>query len=125
MSVPSIFQQWNACRQWLLPAVECSGEDMEEGDLINALVTGQAQIWPGEEAAMVTQLVEQDGHRLLHVLLGGGNLRELLLMHFGVASWGRAMGAQWATINGRAGWGRVLEPFGFVLRDGELWKALT
>jgi hypothetical protein len=46
-------------------------------------------------------------------------------MHFGVASWGRAMGAQWATINGRAGWARVLEPFGFVPRDGELWKVLT
>lgn len=124
MSAQHILQQWNGCRQWLLPAAARSPDGMEEGDLINELILGRAQIWPGERSAMVTQLVDQDGERLLHVLLGGGDLKELLLMHFGVASWGRAMGAGWATINGREGWARVLRAFGFVPRDGELWKAL-
>lgn len=73
---------------------------------------------------MVTRLVLDDGQRLLHVHLGGGALDELLAMMPGLAAWGRAMGAQFATINGRAGWARVLRAHGFRQRDGELWKAL-
>lgn len=121
MSTKSIFDQWNACRQWLVPAME---DEWAEGDLINDLILGRAQIWPGERSAFVTQLIDQDGKRLIHVLLGGGDIKELLLMHFGIAAWGRSMGAAWATINGRKGWDRVLQRFGFVPQDGELWKAL-
>jgi len=119
-----IYATWECCRKVLVPAIARSTDDLDEEELLNALLIGQAQIWPGERSAMVTQLIDQDGKRLLHVLLGGGDLKELLLMHFGVAAWGRAMGAQWATIHGRAGWARALRRFGFFLRDGELWKAL-
>ena len=113
--------EWNACRQWLAPAMD---GDPEEGDLINDLILGRAQIWRGERGAFVTQLINENGQRLLHVLLGGGDLLELLQMQVGIAAWGRTMGAHWATIKGRKGWTKALAPFGFTPRDGELWKAL-
>lgn len=121
MSSARIFGLWNACRHWLAPAM---GPELEEGDLINELLLGRAQIWPGENAAIVTQLIDTDGKRFLHVLLGGGNLNELAAMQFGLAAWGRAMGAEWASINGRRGWARALLAFGFRPEGEELWKAL-
>lgn len=112
--------EWRLCREWLLPALE----DLTERQVLEQLAAGQAQLWRGDRSAMVTQLVNREA-RTLHVLLGGGDLRELLTMQVGVAAWGRAMGAQFATINGRPGWARVLARHGFELRDGELWKPLS
>ena len=117
---PILAAQWAACRDWLLPAID----DVDEAEVVDQLSRGFAQLWRGERSAMVTQLINQDGVRLLHVLLGGGDLLELLALQHGVAAWGRVMGAQFATINGRRGWKRALLRHGFVPRDGELWKAL-
>lgn len=121
MTVESIFAAWNRCRKLLVPAMT---DEYDEGELINELILGRAQVWPGENAAFVTQLVNTDGARFLHVLLGGGDIREMLAMHFGLAAWGRAMGAEWASINGRKGWARALARFGFEPHGDELWKAL-
>lgn len=108
------------CREWLLPALR---EDTES-DLIAGLREGRAQLWPGLRSAMVTQLLSGPD-RLLHVWLAGGDMRDLLALAPGVEAWGRAQGAQYATINGRKGWARALRRTGFEPHgDGELRKAL-
>lgn len=95
--------------------------DVTEDEVREHLVNGTAQLWPGERSALVTQLVLRS-ERILHFLLGGGELQELVVMHSGVAAWGRAMGAHYATINGRPGWARVLRAHGFERRDGNLLR---
>jgi len=119
--VPHLVDEWLLCRRWLVPAIAVG--DLSEDIVFGRVSSGLAQLWRGERSAMVTQLENGDVRRL-HVLLGGGDLRELIAMHFGVAAWGRVMGADFATINGRRGWSRALLRHGFELRDGELWKAL-
>ena len=116
-----IAAEWARCRPWLAPAL--AQADVAEDVVVEQLLGGLAQLWRGQRSAMVTQLIKGE-YRQLHVLLGGGDLMELLVMQVGVAAWGRAMGAQFATIHGRAGWARVLGRHGFVARNGELWKDL-
>ncbi len=105
---------------WLRPALT----DATEAELITALLNGQAMIWPGDAAAMVTSLEEGPEGRFLHVWLAGGDLDGVMALKPGVEAWGRAMGCKFVNINGRPGWARLLRGDGFALIDGELRKPL-
>ena len=110
--------EWGRVRRWLLPAMV----DTTEREVVGELLSGRATLWPGERAAFVTTLITDPDR--MHVWLGGGDGAEMVAMIPGMAAWGRAQGAKWATVNGRRGWKRRLRDFGFEPRDGELWKAL-
>lgn len=73
---------------------------------------------------MVTQCVSRPDGRALHVWLAGGDLAGVLALKPGVEAWGRAQGCDFVTINGRAGWARVLRRSGFRNVDGELRRDL-
>lgn len=105
---------------WLRPALI----DTTEAELIEALRTGEAMIWPGDTAAMVTSLQDGPEGRFLHVWLAGGDLGGVMALKPGVEAWGRAMGCKFVNINGRPGWARLLRDDGFSLVGGELRKAL-
>jgi len=114
-----MIEQWVRVRKWILPALV----DATEAEVIADIMSGKATLWPGERCAFVTQLLAGE-NRLLHIWLAGGDGREMMAMVHGMAAWGRAQGAQFATVNGRKGWKRRLNQFGFVPYNGELWKAL-
>lgn len=61
--------------------------------------------------------------RAIHVWLGGGDLDDLLALMPGAESYGRAMGCEYATIEGRRGWARVLRQHGYE-GDARLKKKL-
>ena len=110
-------------RAWLLPALD----DGDEADLIADLTTGMAQLWPGERAAMVTQLLRStDGSGLDEVRcwLAGGDMDDVLALRPGIEAWARQQGCTWATVDGRHGWTRSLRKHGYRDDDGELRKAL-
>lgn len=115
-----MIDQWVRVRKWILPALV----DTTEAEVIADLMAGRSTLWPGELCAFVTQLLETDSGRLMHIHLAGGDGREMMAMVPGMAAWGRMQGAQFATVNGRKGWKRRLNQFGFVPYQGELWKAL-
>lgn len=105
---------------WLAPALE----DATELELLNELAYGRAQLWPGETAAMVTQCVVEPQGRALHVWLAGGDLAGIMALKPGVEAWGRAMGCDYVSIEGRKGWTRLLRADGFRLHGDELRKPL-
>lgn len=105
---------------WLRPALV----DASEGELIEDLRTGRAQLWPGETAAVVTQCLIDDTGRGLHVWLAGGDLGGVLALRPGIEAWGRAQGCRCITINGRKGWNRVLGRHGYELHGTEMRKML-
>jgi len=113
-----MMEQWVRVRKWILPALT----DADEAEVIGELIAGRATLWPGERCAFVTQLLTDPPR--MHVWLAGGDGREMSAMIPGMAAWGRAQGAQFATVNGRKGWKRKLNEHGFVPHEGELWKAL-
>lgn len=119
----AIRAQFERCREWLFPALEIGAENTPE-ELLGELVSGRAQLWPGEASALVTQLIAGAKGRSIHAWLGGGKLSELIQLRPGVETWGRSMGAEWATIDGRKGWAKVFRRLGYAW-DGEvLRKAL-
>ncbi len=106
--------------EWLRPALI----DATETDLLEELGAGRAQLWLGETAAIVTQCVLNDRGRSLHVWLAGGDLDGVMALRPGVEAWGRGLGCAFLTIDGRAGWRRVLRRHGYVPDGSELKRML-
>jgi hypothetical protein len=94
-------------------------------DALEAQVdAGRAQLWPGERSVMVTSLHDTDEGGCIHVWLAAGDLAELLSMGPGIEAWARAQGCQFASIDGRPGWGRALRRKGFTRVGDELLRRL-
>jgi len=109
--------EWSRARGFLLPAMT----DDPEHEVAGRILNGTAQLWLGEQCAMVTEVIHEP--RTLHVWLAGGDLKEIVSLTPGIAAWGRMMGCTEATINGRKGWARVLKAYGFE-GEGVLRKIL-
>jgi hypothetical protein len=109
---------------WIEPALKAGRDSDTREDIEAQIATGRAQLWLGEGGALVTQLIKADHGRFVHCWLGGGSLRALLDMRGGVEAWGRAMGCDQASIDGRKGWDRVFARFGYKRAGDELRKAL-
>jgi len=109
------------CWPWLARA----NPEVRRDHLAQLLTAQQAQLWPGEGGALVTQLITLPEGKFVHVWLGGGRMRSLLDMRAGVEAWGRQQGCDFASINGRKGWDRVFEPFGYTRMGDELVKELA
>lgn len=93
-------------------------------DVEQALLAGQAQLWRGERAAMITRLVDTEEGRTAHVWLGFGDIGELLRIQPGAEAWALGLGCRFITISGRVGWVRALKARGFRRHGPELRKAL-
>jgi hypothetical protein len=96
--------------------------DTTEAEVLELLRANQAQLWQGDTAAAVLQLIRPPP--TLHIWLAGGSMAGLLEMRAGMEAWGRSQGCDYVTINGRRGWARVLAPFGYEPDGEELRKAL-
>lgn len=109
---------WAHCRDWLLPIMV----DTTEAEVTAELDANRAQLWLGDGAAMVLQLLKPPP--VAHIWLAGGDMDGLLSMRGGLEAWARTQGCEAVTINGRRGWARVLKPFGYEPDGEELRKAL-
>lgn len=115
--------EFERCRGWIEAAIAIDRETTPEA-LLAELLSGRAQLWPGEAACVVTQcLIGPDGGTI-HAWLGGGMLSEMLALRPGIEAWGRSMGCTAATIEGRKGWERLYGPFGYERVGDVLRKAL-
>lgn len=85
-------------------------------DVAAEITAGKLQLWPGENSAVVTRIVEHPQKRTLHFFLAGGNLAELEAMLPIIIKWGRSRGCTQASLSGRRGWERT-----FLKREG--WTA--
>ncbi len=82
--------------------------------LERALMAGHVQFWPGERAAIVTQLVDYaGGERTLEVTWQAGDPAEACALLPGAIAWARLQGCNSILIEGRAAWARLLRDHGF------------
>lgn len=120
----AILAEFERCRPWLVEALRIDQENTPD-ELLTELLTGRAMLWPAERGCIVTRCALTERGPEIHAWLGAGELRELVALRPGIEAFGRIMGCAWATINGRKGWRRLYEPFGYVAEpDGVLRKAL-
>lgn len=97
--------------------------DTTEEEVLSLLAANHAQLWPGDGAAMVVQLLTGPP-KGCHIWLAGGDLRALLAMRAGLEAWARAQGCENISLTGRRGWLRVLEPYGYRPVGDDLVKEL-
>lgn len=84
-------------------------EDIELG-----VAEGRFQLWPGDESAIVTEVLVTPLRKHLHLFLAGGNLTELKAMLPGLLAWGRQQDCTHSSLIGRFGWQRTfVRDFGF------------
>jgi hypothetical protein len=101
--------RWDETSPYLLPALAVGGDFYDIGDVKALCEDGQATFWPGIESAVVTQVAEYPRGRVCKYWLAGGNLDELRVMEGMISHlMARDHGVSKFTIEGRAGWSRVL-----------------
>lgn len=109
-------------KEGFLQALLLSGQNKTLEDLENSLLRGESLLWVGENCALVTEFLEDEYGKLLHVWLGTGDLHEIVSLEPGLSAWARARGCYYMSIDGRKGWERILKPLGFHFVNGELRK---
>lgn len=110
--------EWLAVRDWLVPAMT----DTTEAEVIGEILSGRAQLWRGDTAAIVTQLTRPPP--TIHCWLAGGEMAGIMDLRPGIEAWGRAQGCETVTLEGRPGWARMLAAQGYTADGDELRKAL-
>lgn len=111
---PAWESEFERCRAWIEDALEYSGGLYALEDIRQGIADGSYQLWPGKQSVCVTQLCRYPRAFAMNVLLGAGDLTELLEMEPWVLQWAKANGATVATIYGRPGWSRVFRQIGAV-----------
>lgn len=96
------------CQKWLEDALEYDNAGTYSiQDICDEIASNRMHLWPGEESAVVTQILVYPQCKHLHILLAGGNLEELERMAPSVIDFAKYFGCSRITLAGRRGWGRT------------------
>jgi hypothetical protein len=106
-------QALTAYRPQIEAALVYSGHSHTFDDVAQLVKDGKAQFWGGPTSVVITQVVLEPQHKVLHFFLAGGNLAELEKMTPLIEQWGREQGCTRASLVGRKGWDRT-----FLSRQG-------
>lgn len=107
--------EWARCSAWIEDALAYCGGTHDIEDVREAIERGEAQFWPGERSAIVTQVDTFPRLRALSFWLAGGDLTEITeRMRPVIEAWGRELGCTRFTVPGRPGWARVLKAHGYA-----------
>jgi len=104
------------CKPWIEAALDyCDGTHSWD-DIENGIASGMMQLWPAAKGCIVTEIVVYPKKKVINIFLAGGELDQILDMDADVKAWASAHGCTGATMTGRVGWKKPLEPLG--------WKVL-
>ena len=101
------FAELNRCRRWIEDALEYAGGTHTFNDIAAAVLSDRFQIWPSNNAVVVTEIVVYPQLKDLHFFLAGGNLDELKAMRPIIEAWGKEVGCTRVSLAGRKGWERT------------------
>jgi hypothetical protein len=76
-------------------------------------MAGEMQLWQGPRGAAVTLITDFPQKRVLHVLLAGGDMQQIIDFQESAAAWGKSHGCTQMTLSGRLGWQRALKNHGW------------
>ncbi|NEX94849.1 hypothetical protein [Caulobacter sp. 17J65-9] len=122
---PAGLAAWDRCAPWLAAALEHSLAGWTVEDLRAGVARGQAQFWPGEGAALVTEIASYPNRRVLEAVAAGGDGAEIAdVLRPQAEAWARANGCAAVMVAGRPGWARRLKEQGYGLKYLVLGKDL-
>lgn len=108
-----VAQELIRCRAWIEAALDYSGGTHDFADVVQAVIQGSMQLWAGDDACAVTEIIHYPKKKTLHVFLAGGKMETILDMQESAAQWGKLQGCDTLTIAGRHGWLKVLNKHGW------------
>ena len=117
-----LFDEISRCRTWIEAALEYSQGTHHFGDIAAGILSGRFQLWAGEKAAVVTEIIVYPRLKDLHYFLAGGDLDELKKMRPHIEEWGIKQGCSRVSLAGRPGWSKTFlkdegyEPAWFILK---------
>lgn len=109
-----MIQEWRRCSGWLEAALEKAGATHSIEDVRQAVEDGRVQFWPGQNCALVTEILLYPQTKRVRVWLAGGDLEEIGQMLQMGEWWAKEIGADGIEVVGRKGWAKVLQSDGFV-----------
>jgi len=99
-------------RHHILAALEHAGDTHTEHDILDLLRNDQAQFWPAENSAMITEIVGYPNGNHCRIWLAGGEYDELReLERDRLIPWARSQGCRRIELVGRKGWARRLKDY--------------
>lgn len=101
------FAELHRCRRWIEDALEYAQGTHTFNDIAAAVLSDRFQIWPSNNAVVVTEIVVYPQLKDLHFFLAGGNLDELKAMRPIIENWGKSVGCTRVSLAGRKGWERT------------------
>ena len=94
-------------------ALDEGGNTHTYQDIRESIISGKMQLWLGDDACAVTEIVVYPRKKVLHVFLAAGKMETIVDMLDSAERFGKANGCVSITIAGRHGWKRVLSKEGF------------
>ena len=105
---PFWVQHFKKSEQFLLSALEYDyTRDLQ--DVADEIASESMQLWPSENAALVTQVQNYPKCRVLHVYLAGGDMQEIIALIPHIERFAQDVGCQKMTLAGRKGWERIFK----------------
>ena len=92
------------CRQWIQAALDRDIGTHTIDDVWELIERGVAQLWPCENAAMVTVYEPYPRKTILRGWLAGGDLQEILDSVPRIEAWSLKSGCSGILVHGRDGW---------------------
>ena len=110
------------CQRWIESALDKGGDTHSFLDVVEGVLSGHMQLWPGEEGCAVTEIVNYPNKKVLHVFLAAGDLKRITNMHEDAVEWGKSQGCNGMSLSGRSGWKKILEKEGWKQQQVVLVK---
>ena len=108
-----MIQDWIACRDYLLPAIERLNGTHTEDDVVAMILAGRFRLWRGVDCAIVTEIVRFPRMKVMNTFLAGGDMKEILSMKPMIEGAAKDAGCSRCLITGRKGWERMHADYEF------------
>lgn len=102
---------WQQAEPHIIAALHHAGDTHEPRDVIDMILDGMAELFVGEDCAVVTQEIELPIGIQLHFWLAGGDLDELVRIQRDIETAARSRGIRRISIIGRRGWRAKLDGY--------------
>lgn len=106
--------EWERCRKFIEPSIPFTYGTHTIEDIEREIAAGRLQFTPGENSAVVTEILNYPRLRAVNFFLVGGDMKEIVeVMEPEVVARAKILGCTRVAQHGRPGWGRVLAPYGY------------
>ena len=122
---PDWVKEFKRCEEWLENALDYAHGTFDIQNVFEDVMNGNAQFWPGENSAVVTQIVPYPKKKVIHFFLAGGDIKELQDMEPGIIEWAKSQGCEVVTLSGRPGWTKsFLNNIGYRCTQVQMYKEI-